>query len=333
MILVTGIDLPIGAAIAAQCAAVQLPAIGLAAELCRLPAERLAAQLSVLPGLSLIIHAFEDLDWFGAQQSPEVAHQLNVGVTEVIAEFASQRQVPVILLSSFLVFDGHKKNPYIAANEAQPLSVYGRTKWEAERRLHDRLSKALILRVGWVLDIHEDGWLDRQIQAVIDGRALAVAEGATFNPTPVRDIARVVAAIVRQLGCGIEVWGDYHYGASDAVTHAELVRAIGSALAGLLPGCAPRYAAMEDPSVTLEGVPMPHNGSLSCIKLRNTFGIKQRAWRTELPGLISARLEQLKTLGRITSVNPADSTEPTVVDYCPLSDDPMKPVMPATVTG
>ena len=91
----------------------------------------------------------------------------------------------------------------------------------------------------------------------------------------VRDLARVITAVVLQLDCGAEVWGTYQYAGAEEITLYEL----GLAIAGL-PGIPAGIRVVDDVPdwATLE----PANATLICTKIRNTFGIKQLPWRSGL---------------------------------------------------
>jgi dTDP-4-dehydrorhamnose reductase len=64
------------------------------------------------------------------EAKPELARRLNVDVTRVLSELASD--IPFVFFSSDLVFDGREGN-YDESAAVNPLSVYAQTKAEAER--------------------------------------------------------------------------------------------------------------------------------------------------------------------------------------------------------
>src|SRR5690349_11780358 len=64
------------------------------------------------------------------QAKPALARQLNVDLTRLLAELASE--VPFVFFSSDLVFDGRQGN-YTEDAPVNPLSVYAQTKVEAEK--------------------------------------------------------------------------------------------------------------------------------------------------------------------------------------------------------
>lgn len=65
-----------------------------------------------------------------AEKDPGLAQRTNVDVTRLLAELAAD--IPLVLFSTDLVFDGQKGN-YSETDTPNPLQVYGRTKFAAEQ--------------------------------------------------------------------------------------------------------------------------------------------------------------------------------------------------------
>ncbi len=80
------------------------------------------------PGL--VIHCAALANTPACEKNPPLAHKLNVEVTSVLAELAAD--IPFIFFSTDLVFDGRTGN-YDESAPVSPLSVYGKTKADAER--------------------------------------------------------------------------------------------------------------------------------------------------------------------------------------------------------
>ncbi|MDQ6632342.1 MAG: sugar nucleotide-binding protein, partial [Verrucomicrobiota bacterium] len=75
------------------------------------------------------------------QTNPSLAQTLNVEVTRVLAELASE--IPLIFFSSDLVFDGRKGN-YTESDSVNPLSIYAETKIAAEQIILKNLKHTVI---------------------------------------------------------------------------------------------------------------------------------------------------------------------------------------------
>lgn len=226
----------------------------------------------------LIVNALWLTDPEVAERDPEGVHLAAFSLPVALAEFAGERNMALLQLSSCYVFDGRKQSAYISSNPGQPSNELGNWQWECEQALRTLLPRHIILRTGWSL-----GRFIRKVQKSTSGEeTLRLPGRCRGQPVTVRDLARVMTAVILQLDCGAEVWGTYQYAGAEEITLYEL----GLAIAGL-PGIPAGIRVVDDlPEwATLE----PANATLICTKIRNTFGIKQQPWR---PGL-SAELETI----------------------------------------
>jgi dTDP-4-dehydrorhamnose reductase len=226
----------------------------------------------------LIVNALWLTDPEVAERDPEGVHLAAFSLPVALAEFAGERHMALLQLSSCYVFDGRKQSAYIASNPGQPSNELGNWQWECEQALRTLLPRHIILRTGWSL-----GRFIRKVQkSTCGGETLRLPGRCRGQPVTVRDLARVMTAVILQLDCGAEVWGTYQYAGAEEITLYEL----GLAIAGL-PGIPAGTRVVDDVPewATLE----PANATLICTKIRNTFGIKQQPWRSGL----TAELEVL----------------------------------------
>jgi dTDP-4-dehydrorhamnose reductase len=77
----------------------------------------------------LIIHCAAITSVAEAQKNPDLARRVNVEATKLLAELAAE--IPFVLFSTDLIFDGRKGN-YAETDPANPLHIYGETKVAAE---------------------------------------------------------------------------------------------------------------------------------------------------------------------------------------------------------
>ena len=80
------------------------------------------------------MHAAAMTDPDDCERDPKSARAVNVDGSARLFAWAGKNDARVIFISTDLVFDG-TRGPYAEADEALPLSVYGRTKLHAERML------------------------------------------------------------------------------------------------------------------------------------------------------------------------------------------------------
>ncbi len=206
-----------------------------------------------------------------AEQDPEAAHEVSFSLPVALAEYARDRNMALLQLSTCYVFDGRKQSAYIASNPGQPSNELGNWQWECEQAVRTLLPRHIILRTGWSL-----GRFIRKVQSVAARSDVIKLPGKCHGqPVTVSDLARVMTAIVQQIDCGAEVWGTYQYAGAEDISLYELGLAI-TGLSGIPDGLRvvdemPAWAALE-----------PANTTMICTKIRNTFGVKQLPWRSGL---------------------------------------------------
>lgn len=241
--------------------------------------------------IDLIVNALWMADPEVAEKDPESIHMAAFSLPVAMAEFARERGMAVLQLSSCYVFDGRKQSGYITSNPGQPVNELGNWQWESEQALRTLLPRHIILRTGWSL-----ARFIRKVQAsTATDEVLSLPGRCRGQPVAVRDLARVIEAVVLQLDCGAEVWGTYQYAGAEEINLYEL----GLAIAGL-PGIPEGIRVVDE--IPAWGHLEPVNTTLICTKIRNTFGIKQMPWRS---GLVDELVMLKQNNGREVASDPA----------------------------
>lgn len=83
-----------------------------------------------------------------AEQQSDECFQVNATGIELLARACKLLGIPLVTFSSDLVFDGQLGRSYVEFDEPAPVCEYGRSKAEAEARLVDIGSDALIIRTS-----------------------------------------------------------------------------------------------------------------------------------------------------------------------------------------
>jgi dTDP-4-dehydrorhamnose reductase len=101
--------------------------------------------------------------------------------------------LPLATFSTDLVFDGRKAAPYVESDPVAPLSVYGRSKAEAESAVLALHEEALVVRTSvffgpW----DEHNFLVHALQALAEGRRFAAADDVVVTATYVPDLVNAV---------------------------------------------------------------------------------------------------------------------------------------------
>jgi dTDP-4-dehydrorhamnose reductase len=227
-LLITGAAGTLGTALARICAARGLPCRRLRrGELDIADPGSIARALDALDPWA-IINAAGYVRVDDAERDRARCERENTRGPEELALACRERGVRLLSFSSDLVFDGGKGAPYDEGDPVAPLSVYGRTKADAERRVLALLPSALLVRTGaffgpW----DEHNFVTITLRALSEGRVFRAASDLTVSPTYVPDLADAVLDLLIDGESGI-----WHVANQGAVTWADLA-ARSASLAGV----------------------------------------------------------------------------------------------------
>lgn len=150
----------------------------------------------------LIIHCAGVSSVAEAQKNPALAKQVNIEVTQVLAELASN--IHFIFFSTDLVFDGRKGN-YIESDTASPLHFYGETKVAAEQIVLKN-PRHLVLRTsinGGISIAGNRGFNEQLWQTLESGRGMKLFTDEFRCPIFAGETARAVWELAEQKCAGI----------------------------------------------------------------------------------------------------------------------------------
>lgn len=219
----------------------------------------------------IIVNAMWLTDPEPAEADPEQTRHRAFSIPMALAEHAAARGMAMLQLSTSYVFDGRKQSAYLASNPGNPTGQLGVWQWECEQVLRTVLPRHILLRTGWGLQ----RFIRKVHESVLGATQLQVSGRHRGQPVASDDLARVITAILLQLDCGAEVWGTYQYAGAEEISQYELALAIAGlpefGNAARVVDALPSWAAVE-----------PENAALGCVRIRNTFGVKQQPWRTAL---------------------------------------------------
>jgi dTDP-4-dehydrorhamnose reductase len=166
-----------------------------------------------LPDVDIVLHAAAWTDVDGAEASPQDAAAVNVGGTQHVRELG----VPVVFFSTDYVFDGSKREPYVESDTPNPISVYGRTKLQAEAAAGE---DAWVIRTSWLYGWTSTNFVRTMLRLGAERDEVAVVDDQRGSPTYVEHLA---AAVPELLG---RPPGLSHVAADGECTWAELAEAV-----------------------------------------------------------------------------------------------------------
>lgn len=136
------------------------------------------------------------------QDEPEWAMRLNSTGPAQLAGLC--RDIPFVYFSSEYVFDGHS-GPYVETDPVTPLSAYGRSKAEGEKRVMESHPAPLIVRTTVVYgpDVREKNFLYAMHRVLGAGEDFPVPFDQLSSPTYNLDLAAASLALVDKGASGI----------------------------------------------------------------------------------------------------------------------------------
>ena len=130
----------------------------------------------------------------------EEASALNGEAPRVLAEICAQKRARFIHVSTDYVFDGEKREPYREEDEARPVSVYGESKREGERRALEANDRALVVRVSWVFGPDRPSFVDWAIGQARERDDVKAIGDKWATPSYTLDLAAWLKPLIADAG-------------------------------------------------------------------------------------------------------------------------------------
>jgi len=192
----------------------------------------------------------------------------------------------LIHVSTDYVFAGEATTPYVETTEVAPVTAYGRSKAEGERRVLETLPDALVVRTSWVFG---PGWnfvaaILRQANLRRSGEVsgpLQVVDDQLGCPTYAADLAEGLIALSRAASRSESVRGLYHLSNAGAITWWDFAREILD-VSG--------FAALQIDRIKSDQLELPARrplySVLDCARA-GALGIRLRDWKLALAAYLA----------------------------------------------
>jgi dTDP-4-dehydrorhamnose reductase len=140
------------------------------------------------PNVVINCAACTDVD--GCESDPQRAHDANARGPELLALGCRQINAQLITISTDYVFDGNKEGFYTQRDQPNPLSVYGASKLEGERRAQNAWARTVIVRSGYIFGSGGKNFLSTVVARARRGEQLSVITDSFGTPTYAPDLAQ-----------------------------------------------------------------------------------------------------------------------------------------------
>lgn len=210
----------------------------------------------------LIIHCAAMSRVGECEANPSLAYAVNVGITTHLAELASE--IPLILLSTDLVFDG-LMGGYVEGNPVNPVNVYAETKVQAEDEVM-RNSLHTVVRTSLNAGISPTGnrsFTEDMHRAWQRGQTLSLFVDEFRNPIHVSITARAIWALALMGRPGL-----YHLAGAERLSRWEIGQLLAARWTHLETRMGPASVG------NYGGTKRPPDTSLDCTKLQELLDFR-----------------------------------------------------------
>jgi len=199
------------------------------------------------------------------ETDPDLAYKINVTGTKNIGLAAKKSKCIVIFVSTDFIFDG-KKGMYKETDKPNPISVYGKTKLEAEQELsktgaEHAIARTAVLYGSFRLRFNFVTWV---IDSLVAKKSMTIVSDQYNSPTLAEDLAKALLDIYESGKRDI-----FHAGGSERINRYDFALKIAKVM-GLDPS---PIAPITTEKLDLKAK-RPMDGSLDILKIARVVGHK-----------------------------------------------------------
>lgn len=232
------------------------------------------------PGWVINCAAYTAVD--KAEDEAEIAEKVNKTGAENLAVLCKKFDSVLIHISTDFVFKGDVAHPLKEADEANAISVYGKTKRDGEIAVAAKLDKHFIIRTGWLYSEYANNFVKTMLRLGSERDELKIIADQVGTPTYAIDLAGFILHIIQN---NSEAYGLYHFSNEGITSWFDFARAIFD-ISGTKVKAIP---VRTDEYVTK--ATRPSYSVMDKSKAKQTFNIEIPYWRDSLAVCLS-RLEK-----------------------------------------
>jgi dTDP-4-dehydrorhamnose reductase len=239
------------------------------------------------PKVDLVLNAAAYTAVDKAESEPELAYAVNAAAPLAMAKACQARGVPLIQISTDMVFSGAKHGAYVEDDPVGPLHVYGASKLAGEEAVLAWCDRASVMRVSWLFSAEGSNFLHAMLRLGKTQPVLKIVDDQRGRPTFAGDVAAFILSQADRLvraPAGAPEWGRLHVVNDGVCTRVEMARAIFA------------LAWPDRPPPAIEPVPTSAfptparralNAELDSSRLAKIFGLRLRPWQEALEDVIA----------------------------------------------
>ena len=229
-----------------------------------------------------------------AESELDLVFKTNTAAVKFLAEQSEKLGIPLIQLSTDYVFDGIKKGTYTEIDKANPQTVYGKSKYEAEIAIQESNPKHIILRTSWVYSLRGKNFLTTILRMAKNQESFDIVSDQIGSPTSAIFIANAVLEITKKIEQTKKnnLYGIYHLTCLGKASWFEFAKTIilYAQQEGLNLKSTPESIKPIKASDFTTLASRPKNSILNNQKLGKTFEIHCPEWQNELKLIMSNKI-------------------------------------------
>lgn len=172
-----------------------------------------------MPNIIINCAAYTQVD--NCEIEKDLAWNVNVTGTENLVKCSEKQGCRLIHISTDYVFDGSKKipEPYVEKDKPNPVSYYGKTKYESEKVVLNGADRHVIVRPAWMYGVNGYNFLKTMLKLALNNPKdeIRVVNDQYGSPTWSYGLALQIQRIIQTDAQGI-----YHATAEGYCTWFEL---------------------------------------------------------------------------------------------------------------
>ncbi len=142
-----------------------------------------------------------------AEKEPGKAFLINTEAVGKLAGICKENHCTLFHISTDYVFDGNKKSPYKETDSANPINIYGQSKWEGEKKIIKNTDRYYIIRTSWLFSDKGNNFYKTILRLVMERDKLSIVSDQTGSPTLTYDLLDFIFWLMKHK----PDYGIYHF--------------------------------------------------------------------------------------------------------------------------
>lgn len=158
-----------------------------------------------------------------AEDEVDLCRLINKQGTLNVALVCKEFNATLIHISTDFVFEGNKVELLKEEDLAEPISIYGLTKLEAEADIINNLPEHYILRTSWLYSEYANNFVKTMLKLGSERDELSIIADQIGSPTYAIDLAAMILDIIAS---DKKAYGVYHYSNEGSISWFDFAKAI-----------------------------------------------------------------------------------------------------------